>query len=144
MPNQVIQPFLKWILGTSLVETEKQTVRDSIHSDWKVIQSSPVSGANLFCEPFVDQTQYFDPADPLQGSIVMVLPEVTEARVGQVVHAFTTKDMGNFTFFAPNGGTILNAPGTAGTVFTFGPDTTYSFQCVSTDGNGTWRHISNI
>ena len=102
-----------------------------------VVETAPVSAANVLATPFKDQTQVMSPAAG-QTFIVLALPAVANSRIGQIVrYVSITEDIGNVTAAVSGSGTVTPSYSNQ----TLSGLTTLTFQCISLAGNGTWLRI---
>lgn len=95
-----------------------------------IVAATPLTGFAITAARYTDQTHYLTPAGTLAAG-TFNLPAPANARVGQIIRVVST---GTVTSVSIGGGSIIEPSTPLG----FTANTTYTYQCVSTAGPGTW------
>ena len=95
-----------------------------------IVAATPLTGFAITAARYTDQTHYLTPAGTLAAG-TFNLPAPANARVGQIIRVVSTETV---TSVSLGGGSVIEPSTPLG----FAADTTYSYQCVSTAGPGTW------
>lgn len=95
-----------------------------------IVAATPLTGFTITAARYTDQTHYLTPAGTLAAG-TFNLPAPANARVGQIIRVVST---GTVTSVSIGGGSVIEPSTPLG----FTANTTYTYQCVSTAGPGTW------
>ncbi len=95
-----------------------------------IVAATPLTGFTITAARYTDQTHYLTPAGPL-ASGTFNLPTAANSRVGQIVRVVSTQTV---TAIAIGNGAIIEPSTPLG----LAANTTYSYQCVSIAGPGSW------
>lgn len=101
-----------------------------------VTSSTPIEGATVTCLAKVDETLYVTPAAPL-NHLEWQLPMSSDARIGQVKIFSSSKTILSLSITVSGGGSLAGA-----SLASAEPQESYTYQCVSTSGAGTWLRLS--
>jgi hypothetical protein len=85
---------------------------------------------------YFDETQYVTPTTSL-SALTWTLPHVLNSRVGQIKTFISTQPITTLTVNAGSGGTKVG-----NSLTTALANEAYSYQCVSTSGNGSWLRLA--
>jgi hypothetical protein len=107
----------------------------TIALECEVYSATPTSGFNIPASRYSDQTYYLSHSTTLATGI-FTLPIAGVSRVGQIIRLFTKAAVTSLSTSVAGGGTIVGAALTSTTA-----NGSYSWQCVSNTGTGTWIRL---
>lgn len=99
---------------------------------------STATGGTITATAEVDETILLDSATASPVALIYLsLPSVANARIGQIKTFISTKTITSLTVSVSGGGTVSGPTLTSASAYE-----SYSFQCVSLEGAGTWLRLS--
>lgn len=101
-----------------------------------VTTSTPTASQTLSGSAYYDETHYVTPTGSL-SALTWTLPRSSDSRVGQIKTFLSTQNITTLTVNVGNGGTKVG-----NSLTTALANEAYSYQCVSTSGNGTWLRLA--